>query len=273
MIRKVKPYFSKMSFDTGPRRKARYSAASGFAVIGRRHRIGDRLVRIGREGADDLHARIDLGIGLVDDAERRFAARHQRQRRAHVFGHREFRFGRGPGAELLQRRLGIFADRHRFHVAGGDAAVAREPGEIEALTDGHVADLGILRRDQHQLVAEQVDAGVVLDDLLLRAVIHPVEVGGGEDVGRRAGFDLLHQRGACGVARHDLDAGLPGEGGVDVVQRIFHRGGGEDGEGLVLRGRALGRRARSSPRAARAELAAEGSSEHGGSPRHEAAFR
>ena len=81
-----------------------------------------------------------------------------------ILGHREFRLGRGPGAELLQRRLGVFADRHRAHVAGGDAAVAGELGEIEALADRDVADLGILRRDQHQLVAEQIDAGVVLDD-------------------------------------------------------------------------------------------------------------
>ena len=44
------------------------------------------------------------------------------------------------------------------------ASLARsKPGPIV-----DVADLGILRRDQHQLVAEQVDARVVLDDLLLR---------------------------------------------------------------------------------------------------------
>ena len=106
--------------------------------------------------ADDLHARLDLGVGLVDDAERRFAARDQRERGAHVLGHRELRLGRRPGAELLQRRLGILADRHGLHVAGRDAAVAGELGEIETRSDGHVADLGILRRDQHQPVAEQV---------------------------------------------------------------------------------------------------------------------
>ena len=93
------------------------------------------------------------------------------------------------------------ADRHRAHVAGRDAAVARELGEIEALADGHVADLGILRRDQHQPVAEQIDARAVLDQLLLRAIVHPFEIGGGEHVGRRALLDLLRQRRARGIAR------------------------------------------------------------------------
>ena len=66
--------------------------------------------------------------------------------------------------------------------------------------DRHVVDLGILRRDQHQLVAEQVDARVVLDGLLLRAVVHPFEVGGGEDIRRRALLELLGERGACRIA-------------------------------------------------------------------------
>src|SRR6202035_367386 len=42
---------------------------------GRRERIDDRRMRVRREAADDLHARLDLGVGLVDDAERRLAAR------------------------------------------------------------------------------------------------------------------------------------------------------------------------------------------------------
>ena len=79
---------------------------------------------------------------------------------------RELRLGRRPGAELLQRRLGVFSGRHRADVAGRDAAVAGELREIEARADRHIADLGILRRDQHQPVAEQIDAGVVLDELL-----------------------------------------------------------------------------------------------------------
>src|SRR6202012_3929205 len=41
-------------------------------------------MRIGREGADDLHFRFDLGVGGIDDAEHGLAARHQRQRGANA---------------------------------------------------------------------------------------------------------------------------------------------------------------------------------------------
>ena len=43
-------------------------------VGGQRDRIDDRRMRVLREGADDLDARIGAGVGLVDDAERRLAA-------------------------------------------------------------------------------------------------------------------------------------------------------------------------------------------------------
>ena len=97
-----------------------------------------------------------------------------------------------------------------------------------------VVDLGILRRDQHDAVAEQIDARRLVDALLADRIVHPVEIGGDEDVGRRALLDLLGERRACGIARGDLDAGLGGEGGVDVVERVLHRSGGKHGEGLVL---------------------------------------
>src|SRR5215813_4054448 len=194
-------------------------------------------MRVGGKSADDLHVRLDLGIGLVHDPKRRLGACDQRERRAHVLGHGEFRFGRGPRAELLQRGLGVFADRHGAHVGGDDAAVADELRQVEAGRDGDVADLGVLGCDQHQPVAEKIDAGVVHDELVLRTVVHPVEVGGGEHVGGRAVLDLLDQRGTCRIARHHLDARALGEGGIDVVERVLQRGGGKDRDGFVLRQR------------------------------------
>ena len=118
----------------------------GFRLCGRRRRdrVGDGGMGIRREGADDFDAGLDLGVGGIDDAEHGFAARHQRQRGAHVLGHGEFRLRRRPGAELLQRRLGVFADRHRFDVAGGDLAVAGKFCKVETPADRHIADLGIL---------------------------------------------------------------------------------------------------------------------------------
>ena len=67
-------------------------------------------------------------------------------------------------------------------------------------------------------------------------VVHPVGVGGDEHVGRRALLDLLGEHRACGIADAELDAGLGGVGGVDLVERVLHRGCGEHGDGLVLGG-------------------------------------
>src|SRR5215471_19251229 len=83
----------------------------GFCGRGCRHRIDDGRMQIGREGADNFHAGLDLGVGRIDDAERGLASRHQGQRRAHAIGHREFRFRGLPGAELFQGGFGIFSDR------------------------------------------------------------------------------------------------------------------------------------------------------------------
>ena len=98
-------------------------------------------MRVRREASDDPDVRLDLGVGLVDDAERGLAARDQRERRAHVLDHRKLSLDGRPGAELLQRRLGILADRHRPHVGGHDPAVACELGEVEAGCDCNLADL------------------------------------------------------------------------------------------------------------------------------------
>ena len=191
----------------------------------------------GREGADDPDAGLDLGVGRIDDAEHGLAAGDQRQRRADTLRHREFRLRGLPGTELFQRRLGVFADRHRFHIGGGNPAISDEFGEIEAGTDTHIVDLGILRCNQHQAVAKQIDPGRLVDGLLLDRIIHPVGVRGDEHVGRRALLDLFCERRTGGVAGADLDAGPGSVGRVDVVERVLHRGGCEHGECLVLRSR------------------------------------
>ena len=75
------------------------------------------------------------------------------------------------------------------------------------------------------------------------AIVHPVEIGRREHVGRRALLDLLHQRRARRVARNDFDAGRLQKRRVDVVERILHRCRDEYGDGLVLRHGAVARQA------------------------------
>ena len=97
-------------------------------------------MRIFRKDADDFDARVDLGVGLIDNAERRLAARDQDQSGAHVLGHRQFRFQARPDSELFQCRLGIKTGRYRAYVAGGDASVTGKRREIETGRNLHVAD-------------------------------------------------------------------------------------------------------------------------------------
>src|SRR5258706_14865908 len=93
----------------GSRRTQEGEIVGGLRLRGRRRcdGIDDGGMGIRREGADDLDAGFDLGIGRIDYSEHRVAARYQRKCRAHVLCHGEFRLGGGPGANLLQGRLGI----------------------------------------------------------------------------------------------------------------------------------------------------------------------
>src|SRR6185312_1894696 len=100
--------------------------------------------------------------------------------------------------------------------------------------DCHLVDLGILRCDQHDAVAEQIDAGRHVDVLLVDGVVHPVGVGGHENIRRGTLLDLLGERRTRGIARHHLDAGLGGVGSVDVIEGVLHRSRGEHREALVL---------------------------------------
>jgi hypothetical protein len=108
------------------------------------------------------------------------------------------------------------------HPAGCNAPVARKLREIEARSDRDIDELGILARNQNKAVTQQIDARLVLDDLLLRAVIHPVEVGGSENIGRRALLNLLHQCRAGRIARSHLDASALGKRRIDIIKGIFH---------------------------------------------------
>src|SRR5665213_3671322 len=56
-------------------------------------RVDDRRMAVGREGADDLDLGLDRGVGLVDDAVGRLAARHQQQAGAHILGGGEAPYG------------------------------------------------------------------------------------------------------------------------------------------------------------------------------------
>ena len=186
------------------------------------------------EGRHDLHVGLGGGVGAVDDAERRLAAADQQERRAHVLGLRHVVLHVGPGAQLLERRLAVLAGRHGIDVGHRELAAGQRLGEVGAL-DLEAGELGILGRDQDDLVAQEIEAAVGLDQVLARDVVHPVEVGGDEHVGRRALLDLLGQRRArrVGDLGHRL-AGVLGPGRGDLIEGVLQAGRGKD-DHFVLR--------------------------------------
>src|SRR5262245_59732181 len=195
-------------------------------LLGQRDRIDDRRMRVLRERAHDLDARIRGGIGLVDDAERSFAARYQHERGAHGFRLRQLVLDAVPGAELLQRRLAVLAGRHRIDIGRCQPAALERRREVEAGPDVD-AEVGVLRRDQHQPIAQQVRAGVRLDQVLLLAIVHPVEIRRDEDVGRRPLLDLLDERVAGRIGNRRLLAGLALPLRGDLVERVLQARSGE----------------------------------------------
>src|SRR6185312_14519198 len=72
-------------------------------------RVDDRRMARCRKPVDDADAFVGIRVGRIDDAERRFAAGHERERRAHVLGARDLPLDAAPYAELLERRLAVLA--------------------------------------------------------------------------------------------------------------------------------------------------------------------
>ena len=78
---------------------------------------------------------IGRSVGLVDDAERRLAARDQDERGAHAVRLGDLVLDAVPHAELLERRLAVLAGRHRVDIGHGKPAALEEGREIEAGLD------------------------------------------------------------------------------------------------------------------------------------------
>ena len=147
---------------------------------------------VGRKGADDPDRGFGGRIGLVDDAERRFAARHQQERGADILRRGDTAGDLGPHAERAQRRLRVAPGRHGARIGHREMPVAEQRGERKTGGDRHPRR-AVRRRDQHQAVAEQVDAGFRIDQLALLQIVHPILVSRDEQLGRRAILDLLGQ--------------------------------------------------------------------------------
>ena len=82
-------------------------------------------------------------------------------------------------------------------------------------------------RDQHQGIAEQVEAAGIIDPAAFLQPVHPGLVGADEDIGGCAVINLLGKLRAGGIADPHRCQRLPGRTGVDRIQRRLQAGGGE----------------------------------------------
>ena len=82
--------------------------------------------------------------------------------------------------------------------------------------------------DEHQPVAQHIAAGAGVDEIPGLQIVHPVRIGGHEDIRRGPGLDLSRQRRAGGVGEFDAAMGGGGEGRADFIQRVGERGGRQD---------------------------------------------
>src|SRR5262249_17251866 len=123
--------------------------------------------------------------------------------------------------------------RHRIDVAHGKPAAFEQGREVETRLDIR-ADARVLRRDQHQSVAEQVETAVRLDQILLLSVIHPIEISRDENVRGRALFDLLDERVARRVGNDRFLSSLALPSSCNVVERVLQASGCEYNDVLAL---------------------------------------
>jgi hypothetical protein len=199
-------------------------------------RIDDGRVGLGGEGREHANVRLGACVAGVDHAQRRLAARDQHQRRAHVLGLGDLGLQLPPYAQRFERGARVLAGRHARGQRQGQTAVAEQRAQVDAGFQRQRLRLAGLGCDQHQAVAEQVAAAGLVDPLALLQVIHPVQVGGHEHVGRRALLDLPRQRRAGGVGDAQRLAGLALVDHRGFVQGFLEAGGGEHGDRRGLGG-------------------------------------
>src|SRR5215813_4275912 len=117
------------------------------------HGIDDRRVRVIGENANDPNVLIAGGIGLIDDAERRLAARDTQQGSAHVRGLRELVSNARPDVELLECRLSVLAGRDAINIGQGEITTTDQLGQVKSLSDLDGLRL-VLASNQHDAVTE-----------------------------------------------------------------------------------------------------------------------
>src|SRR5690606_3247772 len=135
-----------------------------------------------------------------------------------VLGRDELRRHLLPSPEALERRLRIAAGGNRIGIGQRETAVAEV---VEA------ACPTAFRPDQHEAVGKQVGPSTGAQQVGALEPVHPCLVGGDEQVGGRALFDLTGQRRAGGERQHRRGMALCAPGLAGLRECFLQARGGQ----------------------------------------------
>ena len=152
--------------------------------------------------------------------------RHQPQRRTHVFCARDLARNLIPHAHFQQGIATIAPCRHGIGIghrqlAPGQRARQREPRHRPQM------QMPARRADNHQRAKQERLARVGHDQPGLGQRVHPVFVGGHEQIGRAPSLDLPRQRRRGGKRQHRARVTMPGPGIGGGIHRFLQAGGGQ----------------------------------------------
>jgi hypothetical protein len=214
--------------EDGPRLGRQEEAAERLAlgIVGpcqSRQWIGYGRKAAGGKLAHHADPRFGQGIGCIDHAERRLAARHQRQGRAHILGPGEPSCHLRPGAQPHQRRFRIAPGRHAVGIGHGQPARSQRRSQRHARAHGEAQPA---RRggDQHQAVGEEICPRLEADQPPLGEVVHPLLVGRNEQVRRGPGFHLPGEGGTGGEGENRARMAMTGPGIGRGAERFLQAG-------------------------------------------------
>src|SRR5438067_1267206 len=105
------------------------------ATCDARRRVDDRGMRRLGERVDDTDVFFGQRVGAIDDAESRFAACDQNERRPYVVRAHDPLLHAAPHAERFERRLAIPTGRHAVGIGHGELFLSQRRGEGKALPD------------------------------------------------------------------------------------------------------------------------------------------
>jgi hypothetical protein len=135
-----------------------------------------------------------------------------------------------PEPESFERLSRVFPGGHARCFRDGEAAAAER--RKHAVPVGRIDRFQrrCRRRDQYQRIAHEYEARRRFDQLAILQVIHPLVVGGNEDVRRRTLLDLFRERRTRRIRNDDLQmpGGFPGT--LDAVEALLEAGGSENRE-------------------------------------------